>query len=218
MMSIDKETTQNLRQDYRSASLLEQDVFDNPFLQFEKWFSEALKSEILEPNAMTVATSTVNGTPSARIVLLKEFTEKGFVFYTNYDSKKGQDITKNPQAALVFFWADLERQIRIEGVVERISDEESTAYFQSRPKGSQLGALTSPQSSSIPDRKFLEDKLASLSEEFSVKDIPKPEYWGGYRVIPNRIEFWQGRSNRLHDRLVYIQEKDSSWKFERLAP
>jgi pyridoxamine 5'-phosphate oxidase len=218
MTSIDKKITQNLRQDYRSASLLEQDVLEDPFKQFEKWFTQALKAEILEPNAMTLATSTMNGAPSARIVLLKEFTDKGFVFYTNYDSKKGQDITKNPQAALVFFWADLERQVRIEGVVERITEEESAEYFYSRPKGSQLGALTSPQSSTIADRKFLEDKLASLSLEYSIKDIPKPEYWGGYRVIPNRIEFWQGRSNRLHDRIVYIQAKDNSWEFERLAP
>jgi pyridoxamine 5'-phosphate oxidase len=218
MTTIDQKIIQNLRQDYRSAYLLEQDILENPFKQFEKWFSEALKAEILEPNAMTLATSTVNGAPSARIVLLKEFTEKGFVFYTNYDSKKGQEITKNPQAALVFFWAELERQVRIEGAVERISEEESAEYFYSRPKGSQLGALTSPQSNTIADRKFLEDKLASLSAEYSIIDIPKPEYWGGYRVIPNRIEFWQGRSNRLHDRIVYIQAKDNSWKFERLAP
>jgi pyridoxamine 5'-phosphate oxidase len=218
MTTIDQKIIQNLRQDYRSASLLEQDILENPFNQFEKWFSEALKAEILEPNAMTLATSTVSGAPSARIVLLKEFTDKGFVFYTNYDSKKGQEITKNPQAALVFFWAELERQVRIEGVVERISEEESAEYFYSRPKGSQLGALASPQSNTIADRKFLEDKLASLSVEYSAKDIPKPEYWGGYRVIPNRIEFWQGRSNRLHDRIVYLQDKDGSWKFERLAP
>lgn len=217
-MSIDKNTIQNLRQDYRSASLTEESVDENPYLQFEKWFSEALNANVLEPNAMTLATASVNAVPSARIVLLKEFTEEGFVFYTNYNSNKGKEIEENPYAALVFFWGDLERQVRIEGVVEKVSEEESTQYFNSRPKGSQLGALTSPQSQPIPSRKFLEDKLIQLVDEYGVKDIPKPEYWGGYRVIPNKIEFWQGRSNRLHDRIVYVQEKDQSWKFERLAP
>ncbi|MFC5283272.1 pyridoxamine 5'-phosphate oxidase [Pedobacter alpinus] len=217
-MSIEKSTIQNLRQDYRSASLNEEDVNQNPYLQFEKWFSEALNAKVLEPNAMTLATADANCIPQARIVLLKEFTEQGFVFYTNYDSAKGKQIAENPHAALLFFWGDLERQIRIEGVVEKVSDDESTQYFQSRPKGSQLGALASPQSQTIPNRKFLEDKLNSLVEEYGVKDIPKPEHWGGYRVIPNKIEFWQGRSNRLHDRLAYVQEKDQSWKFERLAP
>lgn len=217
-MSIEKSTIQNLRQDYRSASLNEEDVNQNPYLQFEKWFSEALNAKVLEPNAMTLATADANGTPHARIVLLKEFTEEGFVFYTNYDSAKGKQIAENPFAALLFFWGDLERQVRIEGVVEKVSEEESIKYFQTRPKGSQLGALASPQSETIPNRKFLEDKLNLLMDEFGIKDIPKPEHWGGYRVIPNKIEFWQGRSNRLHDRLAYVQEKDQSWKFERLAP
>jgi pyridoxamine 5'-phosphate oxidase len=167
---------------------------------------------------MTLATASKEGIPSARIVLLKEFTLDGFVFYTNYNSQKGKEIESNPYASIVFFWVDLERQIRIEGVVEKVSEEESSSYFYSRPKGSQLGALTSPQSQTIPNRKFLEDKLVELEEEYLVKDIPKPEHWGGYRVIPNRIEFWQGRSSRLHDRIVYIQSKDNTWKFERLAP
>lgn len=217
-MSIEKSTIQNLRQDYRSASLNEEDVSQNPYLQFEKWFSEALNAKVLEPNAMTLATATANGIPTARIVLLKEFTEEGFVFYTNYNSNKGKEIEENPYAALVFFWGDLERQVRIEGVVEKVSEEESTQYFQSRPKGSQLGAIVSPQSKAIPNRKFLEEKLEDLIKEYGIKDIPKPEFWGGYRVIPNKIEFWQGRSNRLHDRLLYLQDKDQSWKFERLAP
>lgn len=217
-MSIDKSTIQNLRQDYRSASLSENEVSKNPYQQFEKWFQEALQAEVLEPNAMTLATANKDGIPSARIVLLKEFTEEGFVFYTNYKSKKGKEIESNPYAALIFFWADLERQIRIEGVVEKVSEEESNQYFYSRPKGSQLGALTSPQSKTIPNREFLEEKLAHLEKEYQDKEVDKPIYWGGYRVIPNRIEFWQGRSNRLHDRIVYIQEKDQSWKFERLAP
>lgn len=217
-MSMDKATIQNLRQDYRSASLDEEDVNPNPYLQFEKWFQEALKAEVLEPNAMTLATSKANGIPSARIVLLKEFTEEGFVFYTNYNSQKGKEIAESPFAALVFFWVDLERQVRIEGVVERVSDDESSEYFKSRPRGSQLGALTSPQSQTIPNRKFLEDKLDALNKKHEAKEIEKPEYWGGYRVIPNRIEFWQGRSNRLHDRILYVQDKSQSWKFERLAP
>ncbi|HEX7365668.1 MAG TPA: pyridoxamine 5'-phosphate oxidase [Pelobium sp.] len=217
-MSIEKTTIQNLRLDYRSASLNEEDVDKNPYLQFEKWFQEALNAKVVEPNAMTLATSQTNGIPSARIVLLKEFTEEGFVFYTNYKSKKGREIAESPYAALVFFWADLERQVRIEGVVERVSDDESAAYFKSRPRGSQLGALTSPQSEIIANRKVLEDKLEDLTKKYEAKEIEKPEHWGGYRVIPNRIEFWQGRSNRLHDRILYVQDKSQSWTFERLAP
>jgi len=217
-MSIEKSIIQNLRTDYSVQSLSEEDVLPNPFLQFEKWFKEALNAEVIEPNAMTIATASTNGVPTARIVLLKEFTLEGFVFYTNYNSNKGKELASNPYAALVFFWADLERQVRIEGVVEKISEEESSSYFYSRPKGSQLGAITSPQSESIPNRKFLEDKLKALEEEYTIKNIRKPEYWGGYRVIPNRIEFWQGRSSRLHDRIVYTQNQDQSWKFERLAP
>ncbi|WP_442795605.1 pyridoxamine 5'-phosphate oxidase [Pelobium manganitolerans] len=217
-MSIEKSTIQNLRQDYRSASLDESEVAENPYQQFEKWFQEALNAQVAEPNAMTLATTTANCVPSARIVLLKEFTDEGFVFYTNYNSKKGREIAESPFAALVFFWPDLERQIRIEGVVETVSEEESDAYFKSRPRGSQLGALTSPQSEMIPNRSYLEDKLAKLTEKHKEKDIQRPEHWGGYRVIPNRIEFWQGRSSRLHDRILYVQEKDQSWRFERLAP
>ncbi|MBC7654119.1 MAG: pyridoxamine 5'-phosphate oxidase [Oligoflexus sp.] len=217
-MSIDKATIQNLRQDYRSAALSEEDATENPYKLFEKWFSEALNADVLDPNAMTLATCSNNCMPSARIVLLKEFNEEGFVFYTNYESQKGIEIQQNPYVALVFFWADLERQIRVEGVVEKVSEEESTSYFKSRPKGSQLGALTSPQSKRIPNREFLVEKLAQLEKEYEDNEIIKPKYWGGYRVIPNKIEFWQGRSNRLHDRLAYIQEKDQSWKFERLAP
>jgi len=217
-MSIDKATVQNLRQDYRSAALSEEDATENPYQLFEKWFTEALNAQVLEPNAMTLATCSSICIPSARIVLLKEFNEYGFVFYTNYESQKGKEIQENPYAALVFFWGDLERQIRIEGVVEKVSEEESTNYFKSRPKGSQLGALTSPQSKIIPNREFLAEKIAQLEKDYEDKEIIKPKYWGGYRVIPNRIEFWQGRSNRLHDRLAYVQEKDQSWKFERLAP
>lgn len=217
-MSIEKTTIQNLRLDYRSASLNEDDVDQNPYQQFEKWFQEALNAKVAEPNAMTLATSKANGVPSARIVLLKEFTEEGFVFYTNYKSNKGKEIAESPYAALVFFWPDLERQIRIEGVVEQVSDDESTEYFKTRPRASQLGALTSPQSETIANRKVLEDTLAALTTKFTDKEVEKPEHWGGYRVIPNKIEFWQGRRSRLHDRILYTQDKSQSWTFERLAP
>ena len=217
-MSIEKSTIQNLRQDYRSASLSKSDVDKNPFQQFSKWFKEALNAKVTEPNAMTIATSNKNAIPSARIVLLKEFNEAGFVFYTNYNSQKGKELEENPHAALIFFWGDLERQIRIEGVVEKVTEEDATEYFNSRPKGSQLGALTSPQSETIPNRAFLEYKLADLEKEYHYKDIPKPAHWGGYRVIPNKIEFWQGRTSRLHDRIVYLKNDDQSWRFERLAP
>jgi pyridoxamine 5'-phosphate oxidase len=217
-MSIEKSTIQNLRQDYRSASLSKSDIDKNPFQQFSKWFKEALNAKVTEPNAMTIATSSKNGIPSARIVLLKEFDENGFVFYTNYNSQKGKELEENPHAALIFFWADLERQIRIEGLVEKVTEEEATEYFNSRPKGSQLGAHTSPQSETIPNRSFLEYKLADLEKEYHYKDIPKPLHWGGYRVIPNKIEFWQGRTSRLHDRIVYLKNNDQTWRFERLAP
>ncbi len=217
-MSIEKTAIQNLRLDYRSASLNEEDIDQNPYNQFEKWFQEALNAKVVEPNAMTLATSKANGIPSARIVLLKEFTEEGFVFYTNYNSQKGKEIAESPYAALVFFWADLERQVRIEGVVERVSDDESAEYFKTRPRASQLGALTSAQSETIPNRKVLEDKLESLTEKYVDKEVEKPAHWGGYRVIPNRIEFWQGRRSRLHDRIIYVQDKSQSWKFERLSP
>jgi pyridoxamine 5'-phosphate oxidase len=209
----------NLRQDYRSSSLLEETVSKNPIEQFAIWFDEAVKAEILEPNAMTLATASKNALPSARIVLLKGFDEEGFTFFTNFNSHKGLELTENPFAALVFFWGDLERQIRIEGVVERISDEESKNYFHSRPKGSQLGAWASPQSKIIPHREFLDEKIQEMKHKYASDEvIPKPEHWGGYKVIPNQIEFWQGRSNRLHDRILYTQQKDESWTIERLAP
>ena len=156
--------------------------------------------------------------PQARIVLLKEFEDKGFVFYSNYDSQKGLTLLENPYAALVFFWGDLERQIRIEGVVERVGEEESEAYFKLRPRGSQLGAVVSPQSEIIADRQFLEDRLKKLEKQYQNEAIPKPQNWGGFRVIPYKIEFWQGRRSRLHDRIVYSHQKDGSWNIARLAP
>jgi len=216
-MELTKEYIQNLRQDYRSASLAESDVDQNPFIQFEKWFKEAVNARLFEPNVMTFATADLAGKPSARILLLKGFDENGFVFFTNYDSKKGKELAENPQAAMVFFWGDLERQVRIEGTITKVDAEESTAYFHSRPKGSQIGATASPQSSVIPNREVLEDRVTVLTEEFSEKEVPRPANWGGYRLKPDLIEFWQGRSSRLHDRINY-ESVNGSWIINRLAP
>lgn len=216
-MELTRENLQNLRQDYRVASLSEIDVDQNPFLQFKKWFSDAVDAQLYEPNVMTFATADSDGKPSARIVLLKGFDENGFVFYTNYDSKKAKDLIENPQAAVVFFWAELERQVRIEGIVSKVDKEVSEAYFHSRPIGSQIGAIASPQSSVITDRSILEDKVVTLTAQYEGKEIPKPDNWGGYLIEPKHIEFWQGRSSRLHDRITY-DFTDGSWKINRLAP
>jgi pyridoxamine 5'-phosphate oxidase len=207
-----------LRQDYALQGLRETEVDSNPFAQFSEWFSQALKADILEPNAMTVATTTPQGKPSARIVLLKDFDARGFVFYTNYNSDKAQELAENPQAALVFWWAELQRQVRICGRVEKVSDSESDKYFYSRPLGSRLGAWASNQSEVIESREVLEQQLEELKEQYQDREIPRPPHWGGIRVIPAEIEFWQGRSSRLHDRLVYTRMEDDSWKIERLSP
>ena len=216
-MELTRENLQNLRQDYRVASLSENDVAANPFLQFKKWFSDAVEAQLYEPNVMTFATADSDGKPSARIVLLKGFDENGFVFYTNYESRKANDLVENPQAAAVFFWAELERQVRIEGIVSKIDKETSEAYFHSRPIGSQIGAIASPQSSVITDRTLLEEKVSMLTAEYEGKVIPKPDNWGGYLIEPKRIEFWQGRSSRLHDRITY-DFIEGFWKISRLAP
>jgi pyridoxamine 5'-phosphate oxidase len=207
----------DIRRDYSLHSLNESDVASNPVEQFMRWWNDALASEIIEVNAMTLATSTKEGKPSARIVLLKGFDEKGFVFFTNYESKKGKALDENPQAALIFFWKEIERQIRIEGVTEKISVAESDAYFFSRPEGSRIGAWASPQSKIIKNREVLEENAARFLDEFK-NSIPRPPYWGGYRVMPELIEFWQGRSNRLHDRIQYTKIHNGSWKVDRLAP
>ncbi len=217
-MALDKETLQNLRQDYRRAHLSEDQINPNPVEQFSRWFSEAMSAEIIEPNAMTLSTATADGKPSARIMLLKGFDERGFIFYTNYESRKGIEIDENPYAALTFFWLELQRQVRIEGKLERISEEESTQYFHVRPRKSQIGAHASAQSRQIQNREELESKLESLELSFEDTEvIPKPHYWGGYLLKPTFIEFWQGGSGRLHDRIAYTQE-GNTWVTARLAP
>jgi pyridoxamine 5'-phosphate oxidase len=208
----------DLRREYTRAGLKESDLDPNPFKQFDKWFQQALAAGLPEPNAMTLATATLDGKPSARIVLLKGFDERGFVFFTNYESRKGRELAANPQAALVCYWIELERQVRISGPVSRVSSEESETYFRSRPLGSQLGAWASQQSEVVGGRKILEDRLEQLTQEYQTKPVPLPPNWGGYRVAPETIEFWQGRANRLHDRLRYTVQSSSQWLIERLSP
>ena len=207
----------DIRKDYQLKSLSEHEVDQNPFAQFSVWWNEAVQSDIVEVNAMALSTVTSTGKPSSRIVLLKGYDEQGFVFFTNYSSDKGQQLTQNHFAALLFFWKELERQVRIEGVVSKVSEEESDAYFNSRPAGSRLGAWASPQSQKISDREVLNNELMKFTEQFDQENIPRPAHWGGYRVKPTRIEFWQGRSNRLHDRILYEQDNDN-WQISRLAP
>jgi pyridoxamine 5'-phosphate oxidase len=207
----------DLRKNYTQAGLLESDIVANPFEQFKLWFEQAMAADILEPNAMTVATVTDDGKPSARIVLLKDFDDRGFVFYTNYNSQKGVELQNCPYAALVFLWGDLERQVRIEGKIEFVAESEATGYFHSRPVNSQLGAWASEQSTIIEDRSILEQKLQQLEIEYQDREIPKPPHWGGVRVVPQEIEFWQGRPSRLHDRIRY-QLVAGEWQIDRLAP
>ena len=208
----------DLRRNYTKSGLIESDADPNPFKQFQQWFDQALAGQLPEPNAMTLATVAPDGKPSARIVLLKNFDPHGFVFYTNYSSHKGQQLQANPWAALVFWWAELERQVRIEGRVEKVSEAESDAYFHSRPLGSQLGAWVSQQSQVIETREVLEVRLQELEEKYINQVVPRPTHWGGFRVIPTAIEFWQGRPNRLHDRLLYRRLDDGRWLIERLSP
>lgn len=207
----------DLRQNYKFKSLGIDDVDLSPFKQFEIWFNEVLESEIPEPNAMVLATADKNCKPSARVLLLKGFDESGFVFYTNYESRKGRELSENNFASLLFFWVDLERQIRIEGTVEKVTTQESEKYFKSRPFKSRLGAWASNQSEVIPGRMTIVKKFLGYLAKFHSKDIPLPPYWGGYRLIPGSFEFWQGRENRLHDRIRYRKEKEN-WIIERLSP
>ena len=208
----------DLRIDYTQQSLLETDVNPDPFIQFQTWFDAAVTAKLPEPNAMTIATATATGIPSARVVLLKAVDPRGFVFFTNYNSHKAQELAANPQAALVFLWTEMERQVRIQGTVEKIDPSESDEYYYSRPAGSRLGAWASKQSQVIPDRSVLENRLASLKAQHPNGDIPRPEHWGGFRVIPTVIEFWQGRSSRLHDRLRYQLSETNGWTIDRLSP
>lgn len=211
-----------MRLDYRQQALSEQDVSPEPLAQFRRWFDEAVAAGLPEPNAMTVTSVAADGRPSARIVLLKDLDARGLVFYTNYTSRKGRELLAHPHTALVFYWAELERQVRIEGRVEVIDPAESDAYFQSRPRGSQIGAHVSPQSEVIADREVLATRQAELEARFVEGLIPRPEHWGGLRVCPERFEFWQGRPSRLHDRLCYrltaASEGTPLWVLERLAP
>jgi len=208
----------DLRREYTQRGLREEDLAADPFTQFGAWFDEVAQADIREPNAMTLATATPDGRPSARMVLLKGVDARGFVFYTNHESRKGNELTANPRAALVFFWVQLERQVRVEGRVERVSDEESDRYFASRPEGSQLGAWASQQSAVLPDRGPLEARYEEMRARYEGHEIPRPPFWGGYRVVPEAVEFWQGRVNRLHDRLRYRHQDDGSWVIERLSP
>ena len=207
----------DLRREYALARLDEKDVSRDPIAEFARWFAEAQAAEVEEPNAMVLATATPDGAPSARVVLLKGFDERGFVFFTDYRSQKGAELEANPRAALVLHWSELERQVRITGDVTRTSAEESEAYYRSRPLGSRLGAWVSHQSQAIPSRDVLEGGLREVERRFAGGEVPLPPYWGGYRVKPGAIEFWQGRQNRLHDRVRYVRE-GKTWRIERLAP
>lgn len=207
----------HLRKEYTLSALDREHVSPDPIMQFEVWLQEAIKAEVPEPNAMTLATSTFEGKPSARMVLLKAVGEQGFSFFTSYESRKARQILQNPYGALVFYWAELERQVRIEGKIVRATEKESDDYFQTRPVGSKLGAWASPQSQVVPSRKYLEELMADFREEFAEKAIVRPPNWGGYTLEPTLVEFWQGRKNRLHDRIQYRLE-NGAWIIEWLAP
>lgn len=201
-----------------AADLRESDALPDPHQQFRLWLDEAIAARISEPYGMTVATATPDGRPAARMVLLRGHDERGFVFFTNYDSRKGHELTANPRAALVFWWDPLQRQVRIEGRVEVVTAAESDAYFAARPRGHRLAALASPQSQAIPGRQLLEERLEKLEAQYPGEEVPRPSQWGGYRVVPDVIEFWQGRPNRVHDRLRYDRSPEGNWRIQRLAP
>lgn len=207
-----------IRKEYKQAALTEQDVDHNPFNQFQRWWNDALSASIDEVNAMTLSTASADGVPAARIVLLKGYDDNGFVFFTNYESFKGKQLAENPRASLLFFWKELERQVRITGITEKISQEDSDAYYNSRPEGSRIGAWASPQSQVIANREWLEERVVAVEKEFTEKPILRPSFWGGYRVKPVTIEFWQGRASRLHDRIQYSLQPGGNWIIERLAP
>lgn len=209
----------DFRQVYQKGELIENLVFDNPMQQFQEWFLQAQQSDTeREANAMSVASIGADGFPKTRVVLLKKYTHEGFIFYTNYESEKGRAIAQNPNVCLSFFWSGLERQIIIKGVAEKLAENLSDGYFESRPRGSQLGALASDQSAVIPNREYLQERLQFFENQYENKEIPRPKNWGGYLVRPISMEFWQGRPNRLHDRLRYTLTEEFDWKMERLSP
>lgn len=208
----------SMRQPYPDQPLEEQAMDADPIVQFRRWFQEAVEAEHVEPNAMTLATSTTEGLPSARMVLLKGVDAQGFIFYTNYHSRKGQELTANPRAALVFYWGRLARQVRVEGTVERVKETRADAYFATRPRDNQIATWASPQSQAVANREILEKRQAEYAAKFEGEDVPRPPHWGGFRVRPLRIEFWQGRPGRLHDRLRYVLQPNGKWIIERLAP
>jgi pyridoxamine 5'-phosphate oxidase len=212
-----KTSIAHIRREYLNEDLVEKKASKNPLILFQKWFSEALKAEVIDVTAMALATVSKSGIPSNRIVLLKGLDRRGFVFFTNYQSQKGREISQRAMASLLFFWPQLVRQVRIDGKVVKVSVKESDAYFKTRPRGSQLGAWASEQSEMVPSRDFLEKSIKALEEKYKGKVIPRPPYWGGYLVVPKSIEFWQGRPNRLHDRLRYTRQ-GQTWRRERLAP
>lgn len=207
-----------LRSEYMLNGLTEEDTGDDPITHFARWLGEAIAARLPEPLAMALTTATPDGYPSARMVLLRGFDATGFVFYTNYDSRKGDELQANPRAALVFFWPELQRQIRVEGSVAQVAAAESDAYFASRPRGSQIGAWASHQSQVLPDRATLERRVGQLEAQYHDQPVPRPPQWGGYRVQPAAIEFWQGRASRLHDRLRFRRQEDGEWLRERLSP
>lgn len=210
-------TLAELRREYTLAGLRRADMEADPIAQFQNWFTQAMEAEIVEPNAMTLATVNADGQPSTRIVLLKAVDQRGFSFYTNYESRKGRELAENPKASLTFFWVGLERQISVQGTVSKLSREESEAYFAVRPLGSQRGAWVSKQSTIVENRDYLEKRLSEVEAQYGDK-VPMPPYWGGYVLAPNSVEFWQGRPSRLHDRLRYRKNPDGSWFIERLSP
>lgn len=217
-MSILHQDIAAIREEYKRGSLSESDVALRPVVQFEKWLAEAIGAQVAEPTAMVLSTVDADGVPSSRVVLLKDVAEKGFTFFTNYESKKGHDIAVNPTVSLLFFWSELQRQVRVVGTIQRLDAQDSDEYFQSRPRGSRLGAIASPQSSVIPDREYLESRVQAIEADYQGKDdIARPTHWGGYVVSPLNVEFWQGRESRLHDRLVY-SVTEGEWELKRLAP
>lgn len=208
-----------MRITYKMDQLGDRDVLDDPIEQFQTWFNEVCETDIIEANAMVLSTVGPDCRPSSRTVLMKGFDAQGIVFFTNYASRKGREIDANPHVSVLFYWPSLQRQVRWSGTATRVSTEESDAYFHQRPRGSQIGALASPQSQPIPDREWLSSRYAELHSEHGEEgEIPRPEHWGGYRIMPETIEFWQGRENRLHDRIVYSQDEQGGWRHQRLAP